>query len=232
MTVVDFTPQGGEQVNLRDRVSKALAAAVISGRMPPGAVYSVPTLAAQFKVSATPVREAMLELEHRGFVTPLRNKGFRVTEVDRDVLEQIVDARGYLEPEAMHRLAATFDPAASAVHRERAERIVEGARAENLDAYLAADHEFHIGLIELLGNPLLVSIVSDLRQRTRLTGLQTLLHTQELSASAQEHHEILDRLEQHDAEGVRTLMRSHIGHVVGWWSGEHEGPATARPGHR
>lgn len=222
MTVLEFALAGRDQVSLRDRVSRALAAAVISGRMPPGTVYSVPTLAAQFGVSATPVREAMLELERRGFVTPMRNKGFKVTEVDRAVLEQIVDARGYLEPEAMRRLAVTFDPTASAIHRERADRIVEGAQNEDLDAYLAADHEFHLGLTELLGNPLLVTIVADLRQRTRLVGLQALLHTDELSASAQEHHEILDLLERRDAKGVRTLMRRHIGHVVGWWSGEEE----------
>src|SRR5690606_8605969 len=52
--------------SLRDRVESTLAAAIISGEMPPGELYSAPVLAARFQVSATPVREAMLNLEKRG----------------------------------------------------------------------------------------------------------------------------------------------------------------------
>jgi DNA-binding GntR family transcriptional regulator len=232
MTATDLVLEGVEPApSLRDRVAKALGAAIISGQMPPGTVYSVPALAAQFQVSATPVREAMLELEKRGFVIPMRNKGFRVTEVDRDALEQIVDTRLYLEPEAMFRLASRFDGTMSAPHRALADRIVSGARDEDLDAYLSADHQFHLGLTAMLDNQLLVSIIADLRERTRLVGLRALLHTSELSASAQEHHTILDLLEARDAAGVRDVMRRHVGHVVGWWSGQREDPQPeAGPG--
>jgi DNA-binding GntR family transcriptional regulator len=208
--------------SLRDRVGNALGAAIISGQMPPGAVYSVPMLAAQFDVSATPVREALLDLEKRGFVEAIRNKGFRVTAVDPQDLGHIVVVRGLLEPEAVFQLAATFDKQDAATLRPTADRIVAGARNEDLNAYLAADHEFHLQLLSLLGNPLLVSIVADLRERTRLVGLKSLLHTDELAISAQEHHTILDLLEAHDADGVRDLMRRHIGHVAGWWSGRRE----------
>lgn len=48
--------------NLRDEVQQALRAAVVSGKMRPGVVYSAPALAGEFGVSATPVREAMLDL--------------------------------------------------------------------------------------------------------------------------------------------------------------------------
>src|SRR6188472_1730558 len=74
----DSSIQRVEQVaSLRDRISKSLSAAITSGELAPGTLVSVPTLASQFDVSATPVREAMLDLEQRGFVEPVRNKGFR-----------------------------------------------------------------------------------------------------------------------------------------------------------
>lgn len=213
-----------EPQSLRERAEQALAAAIISGRMPPGELYSVPSLATDFEVSATPVREALLNLEKRGFVEAIRNKGFRVTEVDQEALSHIVAVRGLLEPEALFGLAATFQAQDAEALRPVADRIVAGARNEDLDTYLAADHEFHIALLEMLGNPLLVAIVADLRERTRLVGLRSLLRTNELAISAQEHHAILDLLQTHDAPGVRDLMRRHIGHVVGWWSGQHEEP--------
>ena len=56
----------GERVSLRQRVAESLRAALVSGRMAPGTTYSIPALAEQFGVSATPVREAMLDLVNEG----------------------------------------------------------------------------------------------------------------------------------------------------------------------
>lgn len=216
-------------VSLRDKVEKAIAAAIISGQMMPGEVFSVPALAAQFDVSATPVREAMLNIEKRGFVTAVRNKGFRVTEVDHETLTQIVGVRQLLEPSAMAQLATAFADGQAPRARLLADRIVEGAAGEDLTDYLAADTAFHALLMSYTGNQLLVDLVSDLRERTRLIGLRDLLGTERLSVSAREHHAIVDLLQAHDADGVYELMRTHIGHVHGWWSGQDEGAAARQP---
>lgn len=212
-----------KSTSLRAQVEGAISAAIVSGELAPGTVVSVPSLAAQFNVSATPVREAILHLETRGFVVALRNKGFRVTDVDDEALAQIVEVRRMLEPEAMYRLAPVFDSRKSPAARKLADRIVTGAAEEDLNAYLAADREFHLSLIAMLGNPVLVGIVADLRERTRLVGLRSMLRTNELTLSASEHHGLLDLLEARDADGVRSLMQRHIGHIVGWWSGHPEG---------
>ncbi|HEY0532685.1 MAG TPA: GntR family transcriptional regulator, partial [Actinoplanes sp.] len=83
--------------NFRHLVEDAVSSAIVSGEFPPGTMLTAPTLAARFDVSATPVREALLNLEKRGFVEIARNKGFRVTEVSGHDLEQIVQIRQWLE---------------------------------------------------------------------------------------------------------------------------------------
>jgi DNA-binding GntR family transcriptional regulator len=218
--------------SLRAQVEQAIAAAITSGELRPGELFSVPGLAERFAVSATPVREALLNLEQRGFVEPVRNKGFRVTQVDREALTKITEVRMLLEPEALAQLAADFDASMAVEARALAERIVAGAAADDLAGYLAADRRFHLTLLGYLGNPHLTTIVADLRERTRLTGLQDLRHTDRLQTSAAEHHELVDLLEAHDADGVRDLMRRHVGHVVGWWSGEDESRTTVTAGGR
>ena len=65
--------------SLREEITELLRAAVMAGELQPGVTYSAPSLAEQFGVSATPVREAMLDLEKEGLVEIVRNKGFRVT---------------------------------------------------------------------------------------------------------------------------------------------------------
>jgi DNA-binding GntR family transcriptional regulator len=209
--------------SLRARVEQAIAAAIISGEMAPGELFSAPALATRFEVSATPVREAMLNLEKRGFVEPVRNKGFRVTEVDHEALGRLAEVRHLLEPAAMAMLAGEFTPEMAAQARTVADEIVAGAEAEDLPRYLEADRRFHLMLLECLANPYLVEIVADLRERTRLVGLKSLLNSDRLGVSAAEHHTIVDLLEAHDAERVQSLMHHHIGHVTGWWSGAEEG---------
>ncbi|WP_127794647.1 GntR family transcriptional regulator [Agromyces sp. LHK192] len=211
-----------EQRSLRAHVEQALSAAIISGELAPGTLLTVPTLAAQFNVSATPVREAMLDLEGRGFVEPVRNKGFRVTEVSDEVLRELVEVRQLLEPPAMERLARGFPSERLEELRAVASQIVEGAATGDLQAYLTADLEFHLTLTRMVGNRLLVDIVRDLRSRTRLVGLATMLESDRLGESAAEHLVLLDHLAAGDATAARELMHRHIHHTLGWWAGNPE----------
>ena len=208
--------------SLRERVEEAIAAAIVSGQMPPGQVFSAPTLAARFGVSATPVREAMLNLAKRGMVDIVRNKGFRVTAVSEDDLRAIVDVRQLLEAPAVRRLAGKVPAADLKRLRTLAREIVRGAEVADLARYLQADTAFHLSMLELAGNPRLLAIVSELRSQTRLTGLASLVATEELLSSAREHLDLLDLLEAGDAEATERLMVRHVGHVLGWWAGHPE----------
>jgi DNA-binding GntR family transcriptional regulator len=203
-------------------VEDTVSAAIVSGEFSPGTMLTAPTLAARFDVSATPVREALLNLEKRGFVEIARNKGFRVTEVSEQELGQIVEIRQSLEVPPMRRLAGAIPAATRVELRADAQAIVDTAAAKDLPAYLAADRRFHLHLLGLTGNDRLVALVDDLRQQTRLVGLADLLNTPELAGSAVEHLILLDLLASGDAESAEELMRVHIGHVTGWWSGRAE----------
>ncbi len=203
--------------SLRDRVEQALSTAIVSGEMPPGAVYSAPTLSQLFNVSATPVREAMLNLEKRGFVEVLRNKGFRVTTIDEPELRHIVDVRLLLEPPSMRRVAEIFPREREAEFRELAAEIMRTAAEEDLAGYLAADKRFHLGLLALLGNERLVEVVEQLRAQTRIIGLADILRTTELEEWAQEHDAIVDLLVARDGGAVQALMAPHIEHIVRLW---------------
>jgi DNA-binding GntR family transcriptional regulator len=212
--------------SLRERVETALAAAIRSGEMAPGELFSAPTLAARFNVSATPVREAMLNLEKRGFVEIVRNKGFRVTGVSDKDLEDIVGVRQLLEPPIVRRLAGRIPEAEFDRLRELAERIVDSAGRGSLTEYLEADAIFHAAVTAFADNARLVDLISELRSQTRLPGLAGLLATEELAASANEHHELLDHLRAGEGAEAEKLMHRHIAHVIGWWAGRPEGPGT------
>ncbi|RFA14123.1 GntR family transcriptional regulator [Subtercola boreus] len=204
--------------SLRAEVERALSVAIISGELEPGRVVSVPDLASQFGVSATPVREAMLDLQKRGFVESVRNKGFRITSLGEEDLREIVQVRRWLEVPAMRIAAEAFPNERLAEFREMAEQIIRSAAAADFAAYLAADSRFHLELIALTGNRRLVGLVAELRSQTRMVGLAELKGTRELELSAVEHHELLDLLVAGDSEAAEKLLHAHIGHVLGWWA--------------
>ena len=211
-----------QQLSLRAHVEKALSTAIITGELAPGTMLTVPTLATQFVVSATPVREAMLDLEGRGFVESVRNKGFRVTEMSDESLRELAEVRQLLEPPAMEQLARAFPMDELPALEKLAEKIADDAASGNLRGYLEADMEFHLSLTRLLGNTLLVETVAELRSRTRLLGLASMLKSERLSDSAAEHGELLGYLVAGDADAARQLMRRHIRHTTGWWAGNPE----------
>ncbi|MGR8008138.1 GntR family transcriptional regulator [Streptomyces hypolithicus] len=206
------------QERLRDQVGHALRAALIAGELRPGVVYSAPALAADFGISATPVREAMLDLAREGLVEPVRNKGFRVTEMNERDLDQYTEIRALIEVPTVGRVARTATPEQLEQLRPVAEEIVAAARQHDLIGYLEADRRFHLTLLGLAGNERLVEAVGDLRKRSRLYGLTRLDERGELVSSAEEHIELLDLMISGNAEGAEACMARHLGHVRSLWA--------------
>lgn len=218
--------------SLREQVAVALRAALVAGEMRPGAVYSAPVLAERFGVSATPVREAMLDLAKEGLVEVVPNKGFRPTELsDRD-LDEITEVRILLEVPAVMQLADHFSAKDADRLRPLAQDIVDASRHRDLIRHVEADRRFHLELLALGGNRHLVSVVEDLRKRSRLFGLSRLAERGTLVPSAQEHEQLLDLLVRGDIKAVEQLMRRHLGHVRGAWAGRHEVPAQSTAARR
>lgn len=215
-------PSFGAGRSLRLQAAHALRAALVAGELRPGVVYSVPFLAAQFAVSATPVREAMLDLAKEGLVEAVRNKGFRVTTLSERDLDEITEIRMLIEVPAVTRIAGSVTAADVERLRPLADAIVTAAAQPDLIAYIEADRAFHLELLRLTGNRHLVEVVGDLRNRSRLYGLDELARTGWLVASAREHAELLDRIGRGDEEGTDALMRRHLAHVRGSWAGRPE----------
>jgi len=211
-----------EVLSLREQVERTLSSRIVAGEFAPGTVLTVPTLAGEFGVSATPVREAMLNLARRGFLSPLRIRGFEVTEVSPDELRELGEVRLMLEGPPMRELAGTLSDDVVERLLGLAEEIVRAGREGRFEDYLEADTTFHLTLLELTGNRQLVRLVRELRQQTRLVGLVNLADSDELEGSSLEHAELVRLLVAGDGAGAEALMRRHIGHVAGLWSGRDE----------
>jgi DNA-binding GntR family transcriptional regulator len=223
---VTAAPEGlptiGERTSLRERVAESLRAALVSGRMVPGTTYSIPALAEQFGVSATPVREAMLDLVNEGIMSAVPNKGFRVVELSDAELDQITELRRLLEVPTVGELAGAIDRAAIRRLRSLAAAVSDAARRGDVVGYVEADRELHLALLAEAGNPRLVEMVGRLRDQSRLSGLEQLAADGVLVDSAAEHMRLIDALESGDRRAAERVMAHHLDHVRGIWASRRE----------
>ena len=220
------TPEGlvaiAGRTSLRERVAESLRAALVSGRMVPGPTYSIPALAEQFGVSATPVREAMLDLVNEGIVTPVPNKGFRVVELTDAELDQITELRRLLEVPTVSTLSGSLDGAAIKLLRRLAGDVRDAAGRGDVVGYVEADRELHLTLLAQAGNLRLVEMVGRLRDQSRLYGLEQLALEGVLIDSADEHLRLIDALESGDRHATEQVMAHHLDHVRGIWATRRE----------
>lgn len=219
-------PSYGGQTSLRAQIAEALRALLITGKMRPGSIYSAPRLAAEFGVSATPVREAMLDLVSEGLVEVVRNKGFRVTEVSDEELDAMAELRILVEPPVMGMVAEVCEGGtaeAVAALRPLADEIAAAADQEDLVRYIEADTEFHLRFLALHGNQQVVDVVRHLRSRSRLYGLTPLMGTSAIRQQVAEHQQMVDLALARDRSGLEALVAQHIGHVRSAWAGAPKG---------
>ena len=100
-----------ETLSKKDRVVATLREAIVSGRMKPGDAVVEGKVARQLGVGQPVIREALLDLEHQGFVQRVPYRGTSVTKLGADEIEQIQQVRVELEGLAIELARARATPA-------------------------------------------------------------------------------------------------------------------------
>jgi DNA-binding GntR family transcriptional regulator len=215
-----------ERRALRDGASDRLLDMLLDGTLQPDDGLSIDGLARELGVSPTPIREALVHLEHTGLVTRTALRGYRVAPPFNAVqIGQLVDARTIVELGALEHALARRDSLvpvlrqAHEVHRqviaEIDSRPEESLTNDQLVAsyrrYFDADWGFHLAIMRHANNPFIVQMAESLGahvHRLRQTIGVGLTDAHEASA---EHSRVLSALESGaSADTVRDALRDHL----------------------
>ncbi|MEW1863597.1 GntR family transcriptional regulator [Streptomyces sp. NBC_00669] len=206
-----------ERLSVRDQVLDALRAAIVSGRLAPGSVHSAPELAERYRVSATPVREAMQLLAREGAVEVLPNRGFRVAEHTARDLAELAEVRALLEGPVVLGLTRTVPVARWERLRPLADEAVVLAVRGDLGGYAEADRAFHRAVLQLSGNLHLVAVADEVHRRTQWPAALPqrkgggVRDRDRLVADATEHCVLLDAVASGEEGAVADAVRRHFG---------------------
>lgn len=195
-----------ENVTAQELVLDAVRTAILAGVLEPGARLRQEELADLFGTSRIPVREALRALEYEGLVSSEPHRGFTVTTLDADDVEDVYDLRILLEGHAV-RLALPLITDEDLEELEALYRTM--ADATSPDEQLAARERFYMRLYSVTGRPRLVGLIARLRQEVaRALRWPTLQHAPSI------HEHFFEAVRTGDAEGAVAQLAGHYRRVA------------------
>jgi DNA-binding GntR family transcriptional regulator len=193
-----------------DDAYQAIRRRILDNVYPPGHQALESALAEDLGISRTPVREALIRLSNEGLVEVIPRHGMRVLPVSPVDMREIYEVLTALESAAAETLARRKPTDAELKPLVDATRDMGRAlKANDLDAWAAADERFHQGLVELAGNRTLIDAVARLADRVHRARMFTLRLRPKPTTSTEEHTAMLDRIRAGDGRGAIEVNRAH-----------------------
>ena len=206
-----------QPISKKDQVVLTIKEAILSGSIAPGAQIVESRIAQQLGTGIPLVREALIELEHQGFVQKTPYKGTTVTALGPKEIQQMFQLRGELE--ALAVVWAKENATAADIEELRA--LIAGMEAaasgRDSEKFCEADLAFHRKLWELARNPYLADALE--RVVLPLFAFSVMRFRRERNGfveSAAQHAKIVEALPEMSAGYLRDLMKE----LVGGWKDE------------
>ncbi len=213
---------------LYEQMAQHIREQIVNGELDAGdQLPNERSLAEQFGVSRTVVREAIKSLKQEGLVEVQAGRGTFIVDDTGKALKQsfgllmsvgkkkhlldIVEIREILEPEIAAMAARHATPEDIASMEQALESM--DANLTNITEYTREDHSFHLALADASQNaiiPYLMASIVDLLQELR----ERIAMVEGARERGQEHHRrILAAIKQKDPVAARDAMQAHLAQV-------------------
>ena len=193
---------------LYEDVAERLRARIFERAIEPGAWIDEQTLAAEYGISRTPLREALKVLAAEGLVTMKPRRGAYVAEMSRDDVAQVYRLLALLEADAVADVARHASDEQLA-HLQALHDLLE-RQVRQRNAFFATNERFHMALLDIAGNRWRTQIVTDLRKVMKLNRHHSLFKQGRLADSLGEHRLLMEALKRRNAARATALMREHF----------------------
>ena len=195
---------------LYEEVADQLRSRIFAHELTPGTWIDEQSLAKEFGISRTPLREAIKVLAAEGLITMKLRRGAYVTEVNRGDLEQIFTILSLLEGEAAKEAAVKANERDLNELDDMHLRLEKAAADRNLEQFFEINVRFHERIIAIANNPWMSGVIADLRKVLKLQRKDSLSRTGRMQSSLAEHREILKALLKRDSRTAEQAMRTHL----------------------
>lgn len=215
---------------LRQQIADALRDEILGGRLEPGQEFTVKEIAEQYGVSATPVREALVNLAAQGLLDADQHRGYRVHEHTLTDYRGMLEARGLVADGIFRDLVTKGTPlgpkgqkeasAALISVRRRGEEAARAACAGDLNVLIGYDLRFWRELSALFGNPYLSDFLHRIRVQSWVCAVTYLRRAVERGDGDlrgtlwARHTELVDALAHRDPKAAHAIVAEYNAHSL------------------
>jgi DNA-binding GntR family transcriptional regulator len=193
-------------------IVETLTRSIVEHRLQPGAKLVEQTLADQFGVSRTLIRQALFKLSQNRLIQMEPARGAFVAAPSIAEAKQVFAVRRMLEAEMTRAFIREVTPARIKALRDHVAQEKKALASNNAHERVELLGDFHVRMAELTGNEVLARMLGELISRCALI---TLMYQSASAAqhSAQEHTAIVAALAARDEAKAVRLMTEHLLHV-------------------
>ncbi|MDQ0470323.1 GntR family transcriptional regulator [Labrys wisconsinensis] len=195
---------------LSEELRNTLEGLIVSGGLQPGERLDEAELAARFKVSRTPVREALKALIATGLLEVKGRQGVTVAIISIPILLEMFEMMAALEGLCAKLAARRATVAEKSGLRDVHARLLEALAASDPEAFYAVNQEFHDLLYEAAHTQFLASQTRALRKRVAAYRRYVTHQPGRMAATIGEHQRILDAIERADAQAAFQAASDHV----------------------
>jgi DNA-binding GntR family transcriptional regulator len=217
---VGVADRSDREAALVDELAELIRQRIMSGEFPIGTQLRQAALASEFKVSRTPVREALRKLQAGGLITVAPNRGAVVRVPAPWEVREAYEVRAELEGLAAERAATRITPSVLArveaandtMRKASSRKSPPKAPGTGLPATTVANDTFHTLILGAAGNERLTAVVQQINESfPRNVLAQVLVDDPGLRVvNVDEHDAIIAGLQAHDGVEARRAMRRHV----------------------
>jgi len=203
------------KVTLAEELRLQLADDIVRGALLPGAALDESDLARRFKVSRTPVREALRQLVASGLVDSRAHRGAVVARPSVERLNSMFEAMAELEALCAGLAAERMSPAERHGLEALHEQLRVLSHAGDPQRFHHVNEQFHNAIYAGSRNTYIAEMTLATRVRVQPFRRAQFRNLGRLAKSQAEHDRVVVAIMRGDRNGAAAAMRDHIDLVRG-----------------
>lgn len=195
---------------IRDLIYDDLRTAILQGELKPQARIVEKEYADKYRVSRTPVREAIRKLENEGLLQYIPRKGVVVKNIAREEIAELYAIRMALEELSVRAAVENITATEIEGLKRAVEEMERYETAENTVQLEKACEDYNRILITASKMPRLTGMISSLQENLQRFKKITLSRETRRERVVAEHKEILQAVMARDKDRAAALVRQHL----------------------
>ncbi|SDM41557.1 GntR family transcriptional regulator [Halarsenatibacter silvermanii] len=199
-----------ERGQIKNWIFDQLLNSILDGEYSPGEKLTIESVAEEFEVSNTPVREALKELENTGILMKPPYKSYRVREFTLEEVREIYESRNALESYACKLATKRISEKGKEKLKDLHNRGKNTLKAGDMEKFGEYNNTFHARIIKASDNKHLIQLYRNIQHQITLFTFQVFDTTDRSWQTIKEHEEIIKHIIHSSPKKASKSMENHI----------------------